>query len=98
MAIKGKFTTLSGIELQEAYANIPKIEIFKQIDLEGNNQFMISAYVTSYATQNAYAEQKNVIEGSNISFILSPKLTEALMAEVYDQLKLSNKIEEAVDC
>lgn len=80
-----------------AYANIPNVQVYKQV-VDGAKTFIASAYVTVYANQESYSENRNVVEGIEISFPFSFESTDSLITQAYAQLKDSNKLSNVEDC
>lgn len=97
MAIKGQFTTLSGVELAEAYANIPRVEVNKQ-KTEETNVFHAGGYITVYANQSAYESGKQPVEGKSFSFELDMASTLNPIEQAYAVLKAAEIITNAEDC
>lgn len=91
MAIKGQFTTLSGVELQEAYANIPRVEVSKQKTAD-TNKFVAGGYVTIFANQLAYENGKQPVEGRSVTFEVDLANTDNIVEQAYIALKDANII------
>lgn len=97
MAIKGQFQTISGVDLTEAYVNIPRVEVYKQ-KVEEVNVFKGGAYVTIYASQTAYEAGKQPVEGKSVTFDLDMESELNPVEQAYVALKGEDIIVGGIDC
>ena len=95
MAIKCKYETNSGINLDNAYINIPNIHVSKQI-LFGINQFTVTITALIYANEDAYRSLKQNIETYSCQFDINEE--SGLLAQAYNFLRNCDRFQEIEDC
>ena len=70
----------------------------KRIQEDGTHVFFGSGYVTIYANEEAYANKKNILEGSSVVFDIDMASEKNIIEQAYDALKAQNIIINGVDC
>lgn len=84
MAIKARYITSSGIDLEEAYINIATIYINKQIN-GGSSVFSANLISHIYVNEETYKHQKKSVETFNLMFNVDN--TVDIFSQAYDLLK-----------
>ena len=101
MALEIDYNTNFGILCRDAICVIVDTRCNKEIDVEGDNKYLIEYNGKIYANSEAYADNASPVGGFNGNFLMNKSATKTqynIIKQCYEDLKTKDGFTEGIDC